>query len=97
VHRIKTNRKRKRSTDQCIGQKTVSTLRPPQCFKILSKEGKSYLNRQKCCVFCRVVIDEEPATFDEAWNHEDQKLEENGKTPFKMNLTILMSNKVGRS
>jgi hypothetical protein len=36
------------------------------------------LEETNVVLFSGIVIDEEPTTFDEAWNHEDPAIRENG-------------------
>jgi hypothetical protein len=62
------------------------------------EQGREILLEQENVAFFRgIVIDYEPSTFDEAWNHDYPKLEENSEMLLKRSFVIWVGNKFGRS
>jgi hypothetical protein len=62
------------------------------------EQGREILLEQaNVALFSWIVIDEEPWTFDEAWNHVDPKARGKWRDAMKRNFMIWISNKFGRS
>jgi hypothetical protein len=70
----------------------------PEASTVLQniEQGREILHEQACVVW-RIVIGEEPSSFDEAWNHDDQKARGKWEDSIKRSFVIWISNKFGRS
>jgi hypothetical protein len=61
------------------------------------EQGREILLEQaNIALFSGIVIDEEPSTFEETWNHEGPKARGKLRDAIKRNFVIWMSNKFGR-
>jgi hypothetical protein len=47
------------------------------------------LGQANIALFRGIVIDEEPSTFDEAWNHDDPKVREKWRDAIKKDLCVM--------
>jgi hypothetical protein len=56
-----------------------------------------FLEQANVALFSGIVIDEEPSSFDEAWNHVNPKARGKWQDAIKRSLMIWISNKSGRS
>jgi hypothetical protein len=62
------------------------------------EQGREILLEQANIVFFSgIMMDEEPSTFDKAWNHEDPKARVKWRDAIKRSFVKWISNKFGRS
>jgi hypothetical protein len=55
------------------------------------------LEKSNFALFSGIIVDEEPSTFQEAWNHEDPKARGKLQNAIKRSFVIWINNKFGRS